>query len=124
MTTMQEFVVPRSIPTTLLNGVLLLFSIGSPDGFALALGVHVLFFVAARRCPGHAHHGRPQQSILEEIAFLKDRKHRALGMLLGLVLAHGLMNVGIERLALAFDFGEAHPSQDLLELPLNDRDTV
>src|SRR3990172_2851023 len=127
MTTMQEFVVPRSIPTTLLNGVLLLFSILPPDGFALVFLSRVScfrFFAAARRRPRHAHHGRPQQTILEEIALLKDRKHRAVGMLLGLVLTHGLVKVGIERLALALDLGEPQPVEDLLELSMNERDTV
>src|SRR3990170_545719 len=103
----QELVVPRSIPMIFamcyclkvpVFGVFLTFEMGLIWGFSSLAGR--LFRGRDRGGPGHHHHGRTQQPVVQEIALLHHADHVVRRHLHGLHHADGLMPLGVELLPL------------------------
>ena len=63
---------------------------------------------------GDHHHGRAQQAIVQRVPLLHLADHRVGGMILGGLLHHGLMKVGIKGFSNGFDRYDIMTFQDLL----------
>src|SRR5690606_1187677 len=114
---MTEFVVPRSMPTTLaMLGVLLVLLIRD--------GARRHIRVALRRPPGHLHQRRAPHFVLEGISSLQLYSHMLLGHRVGLHVAHRLVEVGIEGPAHRLDGPDAVTRQDVEKLAQGQADSL
>jgi hypothetical protein len=67
--------------------------------------------------PGHHHQRRPQQALVEQVALLEGARDRARRHALGVDHAHGLVALGVERVARRRrDLGQAVPAGQDLQL--------
>src|ERR1700722_1505862 len=74
------------------------------------------FFRCAARMNGYAHHGRPQNASVKNVAWLKNLQNRAVFVLHCLGAIHRLMKMRIKGLAKRIDAFDAEPGDVVNEL--------
>src|SRR5579859_1257806 len=123
MMAMQELVVPKSMPNTLLVAIVLLLNfIVANRQVNLQYFPHWLSTVSCRLSTAfivfrHFHHRGPQHPLVKGIPALQLLHHRLVRKLVRFLLEHHLVEPGVELLPHRLDLGDPVFFQNGLELP-------